>query len=159
MLRFPKPPSFVTQPARDMNRFDLQLFANGNVVTNYTRSKVTAYLITLSLYLGVGTGTTTPTNADTALATEVTTAALGGGGTYARVAMVNTQQTTTVTNDTAQSVATYTNPSSSANTIAVTEAGTFDAATAGNMYFHTVFSAINLAPTFGLQATNQIVFA
>jgi hypothetical protein len=133
--------------------------ANGNVITNYTRSKVTAYLITLSLYLGVGTGTTTPTNADTALATEVTTTALGGTGTYARVATTNTQVTTNVTNDTAQDSGAWTNPAASANTIALTEAGIFDAATAGNMYFHTVFSVINIAPgaTFTLAA--QSVFA
>jgi hypothetical protein len=139
--------------------FDLQLFANGNVVTNATRAAVSAYLVGLSLYLGLGTGTTTPANADTALATELTTAALGGTATYARPAMTNSQQTTNVANDTAQSVATYTNPTTAANTVAVTEVGTFSAATAGTMYFHSVFSAINLAPGFGLQATNQIVFA
>jgi hypothetical protein len=132
--------------------------ANGQVVTNYTRSAASAYLIGLSLWLGVGVGTTTPANADTALGTEVTTASLGGAGTYARPTMTNTQVTTTVTNDTAQSVGTWQNPSTSANTIAVTEAGTFSAVTGGNMYFHAVFSAINLAPGFSIQATNQIVF-
>jgi hypothetical protein len=133
--------------------------ANGNVVTNQTRAAVSGYLVGLSLWLGLGTGTTTPTNADTALATELTTVALGGSATYARPTMTNTQVTTNVTNDTAQSVATFTNPSTAANTPAVTEAGTFSAVTAGTMYFHTVFSAISLAPGFGLQATNQIVFA
>jgi hypothetical protein len=133
--------------------------ANGNNITNATRAAVTSYLSGLTTYMGVGTGTTTPTNADTALTTEVTTSALGGSATYARVATTNSQQTTTVTNDTAQNIGAYTNPSTAANTIAVTEAGVFSALTAGTMYFHTVFSAFNLAPTFQLTLTMQSVFA
>lgn len=132
--------------------------ANGQVVTNYARTQISALIAGKTFYLGVGTGTTTPANADTALTTEVTTAALGGTATYARASMTsNTQATTTVTNDTATQVATYTNPTTAANTIAVTEVGIFDALSAGNMWFHAVFSAINLAPGFGLQSTSSEV--
>lgn len=131
--------------------------ANGQVVTNFARSTISGDLQADSFWLGVGTATTTPLNADTALGTEVTTAALGGSGTYARAATTNTQQTTTVANDTMQAVATWTNPTLSANTIAVTEGGLFDAVSAGNMFFHCVISAINLAPTFGIQLTQSIV--
>ena len=131
--------------------------ANGQVVTNFARSTISGDLQADSLWLGVGIATTTPLNADTALGTEVTPASLGGSGTYARASTTNTQQTTTVANDTMQAVATWTNPTLSANTIAVTEGGLFDAVSAGNMFFHCVFSAINLAPTFGIQLTQSIV--
>ena len=132
--------------------------ANGQVVTNAARAAASAYFAGLSTWFGVGTGTTTPTNADTALQTEVTTAALGGAGTYTRPANTASQVTTTVANDTFQTVATWTNPAGSANTIAVTESGIFTALSGGTMYFHAVFSAINVAPGFGITGTQQVVF-
>ena len=136
--------------------------ANGNVVTNYTRTVISANLATLALYLGVGSGVTTPANADTTLGTEVTTAALAGSGTYTRPgSFTGSQVTTTVTNDTCQwgptAGTTWTNPALSANTIAVTEAGIFTAVTAGNMLYHTVFSVMNIAPGFGIQVQAGVV--
>lgn len=132
--------------------------ANGQVVTNSARSAASAYFAGLTTYMGVGTGTTTPTNADTALGTEVTTAALGGSGTYTRPTTTNTQQTTSVANDTFQAVATWTNPSASANTIGVTESGIFTLVSSGVMYFRAVFSVINVAPGFGITGTQQVIF-
>ena len=132
--------------------------ANGNVVTNYTRTAISAYLAGLSLYLGVGIGTTTPAAADTALGTEVTSVSLGNAQTYTRPgSFTGTQVTTTVTNDTAQWSQTWTNPSGSANTIAVTEAGIFSTASAGNMYYRTVFSVFSIAPGFGITVQAGIV--
>ena len=140
--------------------------STGNVVTNYTRTALVTYLQGLStLYLGVGIGTTTPVNADTALGTEVTTGSLGGSGTYTRPGPITgmSLQTTTVSNDTVQwgpgASTTWTNPVGSSNTPAVTEAGIFSAVSAGNMYYHTVFAAMNIAPGFGIQVQASIVAA
>lgn len=98
--------------------------------------------------IGWGIGTTAAAVTDTALQTESAPTTSGGRtvGTEART-------TITVTNDNYQVTGTVTAVSS----LAITEAGIFDAVSAGNMLIHSVFSAVNvtsgdsIAFTFGLK--------
>lgn len=100
--------------------------------------------------IGWGTGTTAAAVGDTALGTEVAPTTAGGRtvGTESRV-------TTTVTNDTYQVVGTVT--ATLAGPTAITEAGLFDAVSAGNLLIRSVFSALNVSSgdsitfTFGLK--------
>lgn len=86
---------------------------------------------TAPTYTGWGTGTTAEAATQPALVTPSTEARTNGTGS---------QATTSVTNDTYQSVATIT----STQTQAITEAGLFDAVTSGNMFSRSVFAAINV---------------
>lgn len=83
-------------------------------------------------HMGFGTGTTAAAVGQTTLVTEA--------GTRAGVTATNV--TVTNTNDAAQYVATFAagNP---ATLTAITEAGVFNASTAGTMLCRTTFSAIN----------------
>lgn len=100
-------------------------------------------------FIGMGTGATaaarTAAAADTALSTEVETRA---SGTESIV-------TTTVTNDTYQTVGTIT----ATATRAVDEAGTFDASTVGTLGVSATFPVINLASGDSIQFTVQTKFA
>ena len=97
-------------------------------------------------YIAVGTGTTAAAVTDTALQTETTTSGLArANGTVSLV-------TTTVTNDTAQ----VTNTFSVTGTVAVTESGVLNAASAGTLLTHQVFSAINVASGDSLQVTWKV---
>lgn len=82
-------------------------------------------------FIGMGTAGTTAVATDTALGTEVETRA---SGTESIV-------TTTNTSDTYQTVGTVT----ATATRAITEAGTFDASSTGNMGVSATFSSIALA--------------
>ena len=98
--------------------------------------------------IGWGTGVTAAATTDTALTTEAAPTTSGGRtvGTESRV-------TTSVTNDTYQVTGTVT----AGSTLAITEAGLFDAVSSGNLLIHSVFAAINvvsgdsIAFTFGLK--------
>lgn len=98
--------------------------------------------------IGWGTGATAAAVAQTALVTEAAPTT-GGGRT------VGTESRTTITNanDNYQVVGTVT----AGGTLAIVEAGLFDAVTAGNMLIRSVFSAVNvdsgdsIAFTFGLK--------
>lgn len=92
-------------------------------------------------YIAIGIGTTAAAATDTALGSEITT----GGG--ARTAATCARKTTTVSNDTATLVNTFTFTGS----FAVTESGVFNASTAGTLLCHQVFSAINVANGNNLQ--------
>jgi hypothetical protein len=100
-------------------------------------------------FIGMGVGATgaarTAAAADTALSTEVETRA---SGTESIV-------TTTVTNDTYQTVGTIT----ATATRAVDEAGTFDASTTGTLVVSATFPVINLASGDSIQFTVQTKFA
>jgi len=98
-------------------------------------------------FVGLGTGAGTAAAVDTALFTEVVVGSWAG---YARPSAVGTLVTTTVTNDTAQWQDTFTAPSS---TQAITNAGNFDAATAGNLHIHGDFPVDNLLINDTLQVT------
>ena len=97
--------------------------------------------------IGWGTGTTAAAVADTALQTEAAPTTAGGRtvGTESRV-------TTTVTNDTYQVAGTVT----AGGALAITEAGLFDAVTAGNMLLHAVFSPVNVALGDSIAFTFQL---
>lgn len=79
-------------------------------------------------YIAIGTGTTAFDPTQTALVTETH-----------REAAVGTRVTTTVTDDTAQLVHTFTGYTGSES---VTESGVFNAATAGDMLCRQVFTAL-----------------
>lgn len=97
-------------------------------------------------YIGVGTGTTAAAVTDTALVTELAVSGLSRAA--ASVSLV----TTTVANDTAQMVVTYT----VTGTAAVTESGVLNAASAGSLLCRQVFSAINVVSGDSLQVTWKI---
>lgn len=100
-------------------------------------------------YIAVGTGTNAFNASDTALQTEVTTSGLGRAN--ATMSLV----TTNVTNDTSQALYQF----SVSGTVAVTEAGIFNAASSGTLFARSVFSAINVANGDTLQITYKIVVA
>lgn len=97
-------------------------------------------------YIAVGTGATAANVADTALQTESSTSGLS------RAAGSVSLVTTTVTNDTAQVVVTFT----VTGTVAVTESGLLNAASTGTLLCRQVFSAINVVNGDSLQITWKI---
>jgi hypothetical protein len=122
--------------------------ANGTVFTTVGKSIVTNRMIgagTEPKWIEIGTGTTTPAIGDTALVTPVESRAVG---TSSRV-------TTTVSNDTYQTVGTIT----ATGARAVTEAGTFDALTTGNMAVRSVFDVVNLATSDSITLTVKLAFS
>lgn len=100
-------------------------------------------------YLAVGTGTNAAAAGDTTLQTEITDSGL------ARVAATASRVTTTVTNDTAQLLTTFT----VTGTKAVTEAGYLNASSAGVLFARSVFSAVNVVNGDSLQLTYKIKVA
>jgi hypothetical protein len=97
-------------------------------------------------HIGVGTGVTAAAAADTALVTEIGT----------RQTVTPTNVTTTVTNDSAQYVASF---GAGIATGALTEAGLFNASTAGTMVCRTVFSVINKGANDTLTITWKVTVA
>lgn len=81
-------------------------------------------------HMALGTGTTAAAATQTALVTEIST----------RATVTASGVTTTVTNDTTQYVATF---GAGVATGAITEAGIFNASTAGTMLCRTVFPVVN----------------
>lgn len=96
-------------------------------------------------FCAVGTGAGTAAIADTTLFTEVET----------RVAGTSTQQTTTTTSDTYRVVGTV----AITATRALTNAGLFDAVSAGNLFVKGDFSVINLLTGDSIQLTFNVVFS
>jgi hypothetical protein len=97
------------------------------------------------LYVAYGTGAGTTAAADTTLFTETGTRQTG----------TSTQQTTSVTNDTYQVVGTQT----AGGTLAITNAGLFDASTSGNLFVKGDFSTINLSSGDSIQFTFKTQFS
>lgn len=97
-------------------------------------------------HVAIGTGATAAAAGDTALQTEITT----NGG--ARAPGATSRVTTTVTNDTAQVVLTYTFTGS----FAVTESGLLDSLAAGTLLARQVFSALNVVSGDSLTITWKI---
>ena len=100
-------------------------------------------------YIAVGTGTNAASAGDTTLQTETSTSGLG------RAAATASRVTTTVTNDTAQLVKTF----SVTGSVAVTESGVFNASSSGTMLARQVFSAINVVNGDSLQVTWKFAFS
>lgn len=98
--------------------------------------------------IGWGTGTNAAAVGDTALQTEAAPTTSGG-----RTVGTESRTTITNTNDNYQVTGTVT----AGGTLAITEAGLFDAVTSGNLLIRGVFSAVNvvladsIAFTFGLK--------
>lgn len=97
-------------------------------------------------YIAVGTGTTAANVADTTLETEITDSGLARAS--ASVSLV----TTTVTNDTAQMVVTYT----VTGTKAVTESGVLNDSSSGSLLCRQVFAAISVSNGDSLQITWKV---
>jgi len=97
-------------------------------------------------YIAIGTGTDAAAAGNTALQTEITT----NGGQ--RTTGTGTRVTTSVTDDTAQLVASWTFTGS----FAVTEAGILNAASDGTLLARQVFSAINVVSGDSLQITWKV---
>lgn len=93
--------------------------------------------------IGWGTGATAAAVTQTALVTEA--APTTGGG---RTLGTESRQTTTVSNDTYQVSGAVT----ATSTLTITEAGLFDAASAGNMFMRSDFTGI------GVQSGDSITF-
>jgi hypothetical protein len=109
-----------------------------NGLTNAGFAEV-AGLITLDVggtafdYIAIGTGTTAFDPTQTALANEIK-----------RKAGTGTRVTTTVTNDTAQYVTTFSSADGLTGTSAVTESGVFNASTGGTMLCRQTFSSLSI---------------
>lgn len=103
-------------------------------------------------YVGIGSGAGTAAAGDTTLFTEYTTGTWSG---YARTSNAGSQVTTTNTNDTYQVQGTFT--AGAAQT--VTNAGNFDAATAGNLLVKADFTGVVLASGDSIQVTIKLKFA
>jgi len=97
------------------------------------------------VYIAYGTGAGTTAAADTTLFTETGTRQTG----------TSTQQTTTTTNDTYQVVGTQT----AGGTLAITNAGLFDAVSSGNLFVKGDFSTINLSSGDSIQFTFKTQFS
>lgn len=126
------------------------------VVTNAGRGIVTNRLKgagTEPLNAGWGTGAGTAAVADTTLFGEVLVTGASGGTDH--TAGTSTQQTTTVTSDTYQVVATRT----ATGAVAATNMGLFDAASGGTLFLKGDFTVINLASGDSIQATFKAIFA
>jgi hypothetical protein len=97
-------------------------------------------------FIAIGSAAGTAAVADTTLFTEYTSGTWAG---YARTSTAGTQTTTSVTNDTAQWVGTFT--AGAAQT--VTNAGNFDALTVGNLHIKGDFTGVVLANGDSIQVT------
>lgn len=131
--------------------------ATTTVLTTAGKAVLTNTLVSLGTqpkYVAIGTGVHTAAVGDTALTTEVTT---GNWAGYARATGTASQVTTSVTNDTFQIQGSLTSPGTT-DPIAITEAGTFDASTSGNMCVESTFSAINLSINDQLTLKMQVQF-
>ncbi len=125
-----------------------------NVITNAGKAEAAALLLTDVSgtdfdYIAIGTGTTAADATDTALEHEIVT---GGGERRGGADVTGSQVTTSVTNDTAQWVTTFTFTSS----FAVTESGIFNASSGGDMLCRQTFSAINVSSGDSLQITWKV---
>jgi hypothetical protein len=100
--------------------------------------------------IGWGVGTTTAAVTQTALVTESAPTTSGG-----RTVGTESRTTTTVTNDTYTVTGTVT----AGSTLAITEAATFDATTAGNMLIRSDFSAVNVVSGDSIAFTFNLKFA
>ena len=106
-----------------------------NLIVNVGKAQVAGLIngdvTTPFKYIAIGTGTTSPAATDTGLENE----------THREQADTIDRVTTSVTNDTARLIKTFSGYSGSE---AITESGVFDAASGGNMLCRQTFSALNI---------------
>jgi hypothetical protein len=96
-------------------------------------------------YVAWGTGSGTTGQTDTTLFTE----------NGSRTSGTSSQQTTSTTNDTYQVIGTIT----AGGSLAITNAGLFDASTSGNLFVKGDFSTINLSSGDSIQFTFKTQFS
>jgi hypothetical protein len=129
---------------RDGQIIDTREFAN--LIVNVGKAQIAGLIngvvTTPFKYVAIGTGTTAPAAGDTALA----------GETHRASATTIDRVTTTVTNDTARWVHTFSFTAS----YALAESGLFDASTAGNLLARQTFATINVASGDSLQVTWKV---
>ena len=111
------------------------------VVTNYLNGGAA----TQPKYVAWGTGAGTTAATDTTLFTETGT----------RTSGTTTQQTTSTTNDTFQVVGTLT----AGGSLTITNAGTFDASTSGNLFVKGDFTGVPLNSGDSIQFTVKVQFS
>lgn len=111
------------------------------VVTNYLNGGAA----TQPKYVAWGTGAGTTAATDTTLFSETGT----------RVSGTTTQQTTSTTNDTFQVVGTLT----AGGSLTITNAGTFDASTSGNLFVKGDFTGVPLNSGDSIQFTVKVQFS
>jgi hypothetical protein len=119
------------------------------LLVNTGKAIVTNYLngggATQPKYVAWGTGAGTTAATDTTLFTETGT----------RVSGTTTQQTTSTTNDTFQVVGTLT----AGGALTITNAGTFDASTSGNLFVKGDFTGVPLNSGDSIQFTVKVQFS
>lgn len=139
----------LDDPVREIIARGIRLLST--VFTNAGAAIVTNRIIqagTAPKNIGWGTGTNAAAVGDTALQTEAAPTTSGG-----RTVGTESRTTVTNTNDNYQVTGTVT----AGSTLAITEAGLFDAVSSGNLLIRSVFSAVNvvsgdsIAFTFGLK--------
>lgn len=96
-------------------------------------------------YVGWGSGAGTAAITDTTLFSEILPRTLG----------TSTQVTTTTTNDTYQVVGTI----AAAGSVTITNAGLFDAATAGNLFMKGDFTGVALTTGESIQFTMKVQYS
>jgi hypothetical protein len=107
-----------------------------NTGLNFMTSRMKDTTLAAMTHMAVGSGTTAAAAGDTALETQIS----------ARVSLTST----TVTSNAIEYVAAF---GAGVSTGAITEAGIFNASTAGTMLCRTVFSVVNKAAADTLQIT------
>ena len=121
-----------------------------NLVVNsglaFIASRMIGTTAAVMSHMAIGTGTTAAADAQTALVAEATRVALTSSAIV----------TTTVANDSVQYVATF---GPGVGTAAITEAGLFNAASAGTMLARTVFAVINKGALDTLTLTWKVTVA
>jgi hypothetical protein len=119
------------------------------LLVNTGKAIVTNYLngggATQPKYVAWGTGAGTTAATDTTLFTETGT----------RVSGTTTQQTTSTTNDTFQVVGTLT----AGGSLTITNAGTFDASSSGNLFVKGDFTGVPLNSGDSIQFTVKVQFS
>jgi len=119
------------------------------LLVNTGKAVVTNYLngggATQPKYVAWGTGAGTTAATDTTLFTETGT----------RVSGTTTQQTTSTTNDTFQVVGTLT----AGGSLTITNAGTFDASSSGNLFVKGDFTGVPLNSGDSIQFTVKVQFS
>lgn len=131
-------PAHVAGQGRIRDLIKIGVIALAVVFTNAGAAVVTNRIIqagTAPKNFGWGIGTTAPAVTDTALQTESSPTTSGGR-------TVGTESRTTVTNSNDNYLVSGT--ITAVSTLAITEEGLFDNVTAGNMFSHAVFAAINV---------------
>lgn len=129
-----------------------------NLITNAGLAEIATLILaddpdsgTAFDYIALGSGSG-QTASSTTLATEITT---NGGARRGGANATGTTVTTSVTDDTAQLVTTF----SFTGTLAITESGVFNAGASGDMLCYQDFSVINVGNGDSLQITWKIQFS